>query len=244
MKKKKGLVFLTVLSMVLGFTACGENAIPDMTEDQMQAVGEYAALIMMRHDANHKSRLVDLSLLEEKKPKPADTEDSEESEEQAEPEGMKPTEDTPIENEAGQSVYSMEETLGLAEGLTLTYSEQEFCDQYPSEEGNDFFAVSASEGKKLLVLKFMLANTGAQDAEADILSSEAVFKVTVNGDYTRKAMTTMLLDDLPTYVGTVSVGESQKLAVVIEVEEERLEDISSIVLNLNCGEKSCTASLL
>ena len=45
-------------AMMLSMTACG-NEIPDLTEEESQRVGEYAAVTLLKYDANNRSRLVD-----------------------------------------------------------------------------------------------------------------------------------------------------------------------------------------
>ena len=63
--KKKGFALLITICMIFGLSACGENVIPEMTDEELQAVGEYAAITLMKYDANQRSRLVDIALLEE-----------------------------------------------------------------------------------------------------------------------------------------------------------------------------------
>ena len=43
-------------TMMLSMTACG-NEIPDLTEEESQRVGEYAAVTLLKYDANNRSRL-------------------------------------------------------------------------------------------------------------------------------------------------------------------------------------------
>lgn len=45
-------------TMMLSMTACG-NEIPNLTEEESQRVGEYAAVTLLKYDANNRSRLVD-----------------------------------------------------------------------------------------------------------------------------------------------------------------------------------------
>lgn len=238
--KKKAIAMVLAAVLCLGLTACGKNAIPEMTEDELQAVGEYAAITLMKYDANHRSRLVDVALLEEETPKPV----SPVLPEAEEPSGMKPVDNTPIVSQPEvQNSYSMEEVMGLPSGVTASFTGQEFCEKYPYEEGNDYFAVTPSAGRKLLVLKFALENAAGQDMEVDLLASGCIYQITVNGDYTRRALPTMLLNDMSTYEGTVQAGGSQEVVLVIETEKERLEEVSSIVLNLKNESKTYTIQL-
>ena len=56
--KKKIVCGALLCVMALGMTACG-NEIPDLTEAESQRVGEYAAVTLLKYDANNRSRLVD-----------------------------------------------------------------------------------------------------------------------------------------------------------------------------------------
>ena len=60
--KKTRLIKLISLSVccVLFFGGC-KSEIAEMTDEQQQQVGEYAAFAMLRYDAEHRSRLVDYS---------------------------------------------------------------------------------------------------------------------------------------------------------------------------------------
>ena len=40
-------------TMMLSMTACG-NEIPDLTEEESQRVGEYAAVTLLKYDANNR----------------------------------------------------------------------------------------------------------------------------------------------------------------------------------------------
>ena len=57
--RKKDVVCGALLcAMALTMTACG-NEIPDLTEEESQQIGEYAAVTLLKYDANNRSRLVD-----------------------------------------------------------------------------------------------------------------------------------------------------------------------------------------
>ncbi len=239
--KRKTAAILTAALFMTGLTGCAENQIPDLSGDEIQAVGEYVALTMMKYDINHRSRLMDLAVLEEAGSVPEGPAETQE------PSGMAPVDDTPVVDSAGkeeQAVvsYSLEEVMGLPEGLEVTFTGQEVHDSYP--EGEDFFSLNASEGKKLMVLHFSIANTGEQEQRLDILNSETIFQITVNETYSRRALTTMLLDDMATYVGTVSAGGSVDTVLVIELESGMAENVSSVSMNVKSEEKACTVSLL
>lgn len=243
--KKKISAVLTAAMLMTGLTGCaGENQIPDFTQDEVQEIGEFVALTVMKYDINHRSRLMDLEVLDVEKeedgvsatPEPEETS------------GMPPVADTPVVDASGKEeaenapAYSLEEVMGLPEGLAVTFVGQASYESYP--EDGEFFSVNASEGKKLLVLQFSVTNNGAEEKSVNILDSDVVFTVKVNETYSRKALPTILLDDLSTYIGTVPAGGTVNTVIVIQVEEEMAENISSLSLNVKNGEKASTIKLL
>lgn len=245
MRKRVCAVSLA-MAVMLGMTACG-NVIPDMTEAEMQAVGEYAAITLMRYDINHRSRLVDLELVAEadaKRQAAAEAEalrrEQEAAAAQEEAGGMRPTADTPVVGIPEVNPITMEEVLNLPEGVTITYREMLVCDSYPEEEGG-FFSMSASNGNRFIVLKFDLYNGSGQEQVIDILSQGAAFNIVVNGNYTRRALTTMLADDITIYKDTVTAGSSVELVAVMEAESSVADNVSSLGLTLRSDTKTHTA---
>ena len=69
--KKRIVCGALLCVMALGMTACG-NEIPDLTEAESQRVGEYAAVTLLKYDANHRSRLVDPEIVIAKRERRAD----------------------------------------------------------------------------------------------------------------------------------------------------------------------------
>lgn len=238
MFKKKFIAILTAAVFCMGLTGCGKNEIPDMTDEQTKAVGEYVAITMMKYDANHRSRLVDLSKFPEK---PAAT-PAPSPEPSGEPSGMGPVDNTPVIDSAGNNSQSIEEVLGLPEGMRLAYSGQEICDFY--QESEIPLSLPAAAGNKLLVLKYMLVNTGDQDREIDILSGDASFRITVNGKYARNALKSGLPSDLSTFSGRIQGNSSVEAVLLIEVDEEMASNINSISLKVKNGEKTYTVQIL
>lgn len=240
MKKKNAAAIVAASILVMGLTGCGENRIPDMTEAQMEEVGEYVAFTMMKYDANHRSRLVSLEELEAKPTLPPAT-----PEPTKEPQGMGKTDNTPVRDaSSGTAEYTLEEVMGLPEGMKVNYTGFSLCREYPEDGENGFFALNAAEGKELLVLKLEIVNNSSQEQRLDVLSSGEVFRVTVNGNYTRRALTTILVNDLSTFVGSVPASEKTDVVLLIEVDEENAGALNSISLSVKSDTGSCRIPLL
>lgn len=237
--KKRIAAVLTAAVLCAGLTGCGENVIPDMTDEQVKAMGEYIAITMMKYDANHRSRLVDLSKLEQKQPSVTPS-----PEQPEDPSGMGAVDDTPvIDSTVVENPYTMEDVLALPGGVVAVYSGYQLCDAY-SDGGEGLLSLPAAEGKKLLVLSFLLNNTSGQEQQVDLLSLGAVFRITVNETFTKRALTTTFINDMPTFKGAIPAGSSTEVVILVEIPEETASGLSSVSLNVKNDVKAYTIQLL
>lgn len=241
MKKRMGTA-LAAAVLAMGLAGCGENKIPPLTDEQIEQVGEFTAITLMRYDANHRSRLVDYSLLLDNNG--AQTPEGPASAQPTQtPVGMDPVEDTPVIGPGeAEAQASLEETLGLPETMSVSFAGHALYDTYP--EGENDFVITAAAGKKLLALQFDVKNASDTEQAVDLIREAPVFRITVNGNYTRRTLLTGLPDDLSTFSGTVPAGGSLSAVLLIEVNEETAGNISSISLNLKNGSMACTVQLL
>lgn len=246
MKKKKFLGMLTAAALCLGLTGCGENQIPELTDAQVREMGQYVAFILMKYNANGGSRLVELSDYMQNPPaaeQPGETEQPEDSA------GMGPVDDTPVVDAPGQTVqeYTLEEVMGLPEGITVGYAGEEICSVYPSEGEENYFVMTATEGRQLLVLKFFLVNGSGQDQTVDLISrgqqEDLIFQITVNGDYRRRALNTTLLDDLATLKCDIPAGGTYNAVLLIEVDQGLADGVETIDLSAKYGDKACSVQV-
>lgn len=245
--KKKTVAVMSIMALLL--SGCGSD-FPNLTDEQAEAIGEYAAVTLLKYDANSRSRLVDLSQVEEEpevetKPGAEKKPEVVEPEVPKEPETDRPAEPKPPENavEVENMVASIEEFLELPDGVFISYKEYEMCQSYQEGE-NVYFALEASEGKELLVAKFDLSNESSEVQEVNLLERHDNYRLTVNESYTRTALTTLLSNDLSTYLGKLEPRTSQEVVLLIEVDEAEAKDVQTISLNLKNESKTYTIQLL
>ncbi len=246
--KKTGRYNLMTGILVTGLLCGCGNAIPLMTAEQEQAVGEYAAVTLLKYDANHRSRLVDLADYPLEPEAPAPQPAAEPQEPEPEPEPAQPSiNDAPVESapeETPVADQSMEGFLGLADGISLQLNGYAMQDSYPDDSiMGGFFSLTASEGKKLMIIHYTLHNGSGMAQSIDFLYDEITFKVRINGENAKTALVTMLEDDMSTYMGTLESGESKELALIFEVEENLDGAISSVELVMKSASDTFTKML-
>ncbi len=241
----KGLVICLTGACLTG---CG-NAIPEMTTQQQDLVVEYAVSQLLKYDKNHETKLVVLDMEQEADQGEAlpeqETAALEENKEPSAGEaGISPEDVTVIdqteETEGGD--ISIEEFLKLDQ-VEVTYNGYEIADAYPPEAADEiYFYMSATEGNKLLVLKFDFKNISSQDMELDMAGSQTRYKIVAN-DTEKNALTTMLLNDMAYYKGTLAAGESVELVVVGEIPQDEASQIASLELIMKSVDDTATISL-
>jgi len=233
-------------AMMLLLTGCG-TSYPDLTAEEEVMVGEYAAKLLLKYDANNRSRLISRAELPEEEPEIMETETPEELP-QEEPTVETPKEETSVtgteENVMTNMIASPEEFYELSEDISIDYQGMEICASYPpAGQADSYFALDATEGKSLVVLQFKIENRGQSEQHVDLLSQNVLFRINANGGYTRNTLTTMLLDDMSTYVGDLAAGEVVDVVLLAEVDNDVANNISTLMLSLKSEFKTCTIQL-
>lgn len=242
--KKVISYFIMCISCFALLSGCASY--PNLTDEEMDLVAEYAAGLLLQHSEKADNRLMKvedaLLVLESEKQEEAEKPTVEKEEEPEKPQEETPDKpeepDTPVTDNTQQEVVSgpMNEVLGLS-NFTLASNGYEIKDSYPDGAGA-FFALDATDGNKLLVMKYTLSNNGTESAAVDMLSSSSKFRVSLDGNGYKHAMSTMLLDDLSTYVGNIASGATVELVLISEWKEEELSNMSNLTLYISNGELS------
>lgn len=106
------------------------------------------------------------------------------------------------------------------ENFSISYTSSVLCDSYPEESGDDIFlAMDATEGNQLCVVKFCVKNLSSSDQKLDMLTKQGRFSVRTKDGTVIPAQSTLLLDDLSSYVGTISADDEQEMVLVFEVPD-------------------------
>lgn len=217
---KKMNVLLCSVAAAFVMTGCGE--MPELTQEESELISEYAVGVLLKYDTAYNNRLVDTPADD---PEEEETElpEEENPEEEPEPEMEEPAEVVDVsqdEEEAQPMVSSVEEYYGIP-NVMISYTGYELTDSYPpSEEGAvPVFSMDASAGTQLLVLKFNVQNTSGQDQQMNMLGYGATFRVSVNGEASKGALATMLVNDMQTYDDVIPANTSVEMVSIVEVPQ-------------------------
>ena len=217
--RKVGTLLCGILAAAL-LSGCGAQ-MPELTQEETDLISEYAVNVLLKYDKYHSSRLVDTTAYDV-----ADEEMPEETtEEIPEDEPENPVDGTEVVDvsqdvEPSAPPSTIEEYYGI-EGITFQYLGYELTQSYPSSTSDEewFFAMDATDGSQLLVLRFMATNVTSVDQTLNMLGCGAKFRVSVNGGAGQSVLTTMLLDDMQTYNDVLPAGAGVELVSIVEVPQ-------------------------
>jgi len=242
--KRKTKVCVAVACAACVMTGCG-SAIPDMTEEQTQMVAEYSANLLLKYDKNYEVKVVDTTEYHEELAK-KEEEAEKAAEEAAKAEQAKQDEEN-VNTSTGNSgekeqqdmVSSIEEFYQL-EGIQIQYSGFGIYDSYPekADDADLFFALGATDGRKLMVMFFDVTNVSGEEIEFNMIDNNPKFRVSVNGGAKQSTLFTLLPDELAAYKGTLAADETVRTVIVIEIPAEESDSIENISLTLKNESKS------
>lgn len=218
---KKVNVLLCSLAAALLTAGCGE--LPELTQNETELISEYAVGILLKYDKGHGRRLVDTTgyelMVEEAEPEEIVEEPIEED---TEPESEVSAEVVDVSQDPEEeepSASSVESYYGVP-NVMITYTGYELTDSYPPAEGETpFFSMDATPGTQLLVLKFNAQNLSGEDQAFNMLGYGATFRISVNGENSKGALATMLVNDMQTYNDIIPAGSSVDLVTIVEVPQ-------------------------
>lgn len=219
MDVKKTSVLLCSMAAALLMTGCA--TVPDLTQTETELISEYAVGVLLKYDKRHRSRLVDISeyeLAEEtEEPEPP----VEEIEEEPEPEDTAEVVDVSQDEEETQPAVSSVEAYYGIPNIMISYTGWEMTDSYPpqAEGETPYFSMDASNGMQLLVLKFNAQNLTGEDQTLNMMEYRATFRVSVNGEASKGALATMLVNDMQTYDSVIPAGSSVDMVSIVEVPQ-------------------------
>lgn len=224
---KRITIFLCGIAATVMLTGCG--AMPDLTQEETQLISEYAVGVLLKYDTSNSRRLVDTSAYDEVTEPEELIEEPEQEPEKDQSEAV-PVDDTEVVD-VSQDEEAMPSTIESYYGIqniTFQYTGYELTDSYPpsdwnAEDGDGqesvFFSMDATDGTQLLVLKFQATNASGEDIELNMLEHNARFRVSVNGEPSKGALATMLLNDMQTYDDIIAAGSSTELISIVEIPQ-------------------------
>lgn len=252
---KKGKVLCVLVMSAVLLTGC-VDAMPELTKEQSGMIAEYAASLLLKYSPNCNYKIVSeeevaaAKAAEQELAESLTQEETDTSEEQMESENPQQTADETTmetgETDPYDSVMYLTSSdadiaaeLGIND-IIIKYQSYEVCDSYPQNSSG--FSVDAAQGKKLLIVHFDLQGSLDENVECNLFDYDLNVRMNVNGT-TIKALSTMLPNELMSYMDTIPSAEMADVVAVAEINDLSEADIESLVLTVSSNSGDCTIGL-
>lgn len=246
MKKGKIIGALAISACML--TGCIDS-MPDMTEEQSELVAEYAADMLLKYSPNYHYRIADEEEVASAEAEMETSQEEETTQEESQPSqdlsqtGMGETVSVDAEASVEDGAeYDLAAFFGMDQ-FSIMYASCEVTDAYPNAESGVGFSVTAPQGYNLLVLHFDVENLGEEAAQCDLFDQISKVSVNVNDAGYVQALSTLLTNDLTTYMEDIPAGEVADAVVVVPVEQTDLDEIQTAVMQITTQDSVVNISL-
>lgn len=225
---------ILAFACVICLSGCGMQQI-NLTEEESQAISEYAANVLLKYDKNYSGKLVDTMKNRELEARVAAMKKisamglDEEAVSSTDGSGSNKDGKSESSPSAPKGEQNMAKILG-DEGFSVAYAGCDFKNSY--QDTATEMTIDATAGKQLMVIKFNITNSQSEARVFDAMSIYPSFKIIVNGSETKNALSTFLSNDISTYSSTIEPGETREAVVLFEVAqdyEKTINDVSLVV---------------
>lgn len=252
--KRQLLLIITILIMSI-LVGCGQLVdMPELSDEDTALVTEYAVGLMLKHDARYSDKLLNEDELERAKAKEAKQLEQkrayEESaakyreeleKQQIEEESKNDTSDAAKAEVSENYIDNIASFYGI-DGAQVVYTGYNLTDSYPESGEEILFAMDASPGKELLVLNFDVTNVTGASIDFDMFYRSPNLSVSVNGEKRIHFQSTLLLNDMASYMGSIEAGQTVPMILVFEISDS-IDQISSLTMKASGNNGSGTIIL-
>lgn len=228
----KSIAAVVFVSALLG--GCGE-APYELTQSEQNIIIDYSAHVVAKHNTSQKKGLVAVDM-EEVTPEETETPSADSTADNAGGETSSAGTDQPEEEAAVTA--TLNDIFG-GEGLSVEYTGASIAENYME---STYYSVEAEAGRNLVVVGINLINTGTEDVEVDNLSLSPSFRITVNGDTSAAAVTTVLTEDFSTFQGAVAAGATQGTVLLFQVPDA-VTEVQELEMTVTMGEANYQIAL-
>lgn len=251
---KQVFLCLMMTSVFCFLTAC-QNEIPDLSQEEMTQVEEYAAHLLLKYDKNYSSSVLDEEEIQKQvedlearaqvQQQVKENQEAAKEKEEADENQKAESSDDTTKAEEVQKYVDIADFLGM-ENVLVEHTGTVIGQKYPDDtEANDWQGVAvAGRGNLIVAYEFTVTNNNDFDYLVDVKSQKLKASVKINDTITKTPVTTMLTNDFLYYSDVVPAMGSSTMVLIIELPEDKVVNIQSAVLTLKGGSDKYVTNLL
>ncbi len=229
--KKAILVLLTIVVSMFLFVGCQKI---ELSEEEEKLFVAYCVDCVLKYDYDYQDKLLkvpEISTDEEV----TDSTEGNEGDEETTAGGNIGGDEKPTQNGGSDDVgeVSMTEIMGI-NGISFDVTGFQVTKKYSA--GNDEGAMTATEGKKLLVVEISAKNNNSSATSLNMIKQDIKFTAVVNSNKKMNPQRWVWADGctLNLFVGEFAAGEEKDFVMAFQVDESL--EVNSIRLLIKKGE--------
>ncbi len=255
MTRTKSLLLVGVIAVSTLLSGCGEKMLT-ITEEESDIIASYSAKLISKFNLHQKTgycnaytTAADLGIVATPRPEdqvpddiivldgtdeitsvPSETPADVIEDVQITP-STKPARDDLNTPESGSDLvegFTLGEAIGIA-GLDFEVTELSITNQFVA---SSYFVLTAASGCDYVVLNIVGKNNASTAVNLDMPAMGDKYKLYVNGKFSAVNQSTILLNDLSTYKGSIGAGEKKNFVLVFQFKSEQLENLEKVDLRV------------
>ena len=220
MKRSGCLMLCFCLSAAL-LNGCSSAGLSEENQDK---VAEYAAEVVLKHDANYDNKLIDTEAAAT--PTPEASQQPEGTQEPA-------AEAAPAVPEDGQQPeVSMDELYRLKD-VSISYQSYDVCSRYPKKTD---FPMIAKKGKTFVVVTFVAENKSSAKTKVDLIKRRINYELQLDDTQYDPTIAMLANGGLNNFKTTLKAKEKQKVVLMYNIPKNAAK-AEKITLTIKEGDK-------
>lgn len=204
----------------------------NLSEENQDKVAEYAAEVVLKHDANYDKKLIDtekaavtptpdpeVSQSPEVTPEPTAAPEAAVTEEGQQPE------ETPIPEVSMDELYQLKD-------VSISYQSYEICSKYPKKSD---FPMTAKKGEAFIVVQFVAENKSSAKTKVDLIKRKIDYELMVGQTPYNPTIAMLLNGGLNNFKTTLKPKEKQKVVLIYNIPKEEV-NADTLTLTIKDGD--------
>jgi len=221
---KKRIIILGMTLLLCCMGGCLQEV--PLTDAEMDAVAEYAAGLLLKHDLNYNSPLLPEKIMEEllnPSPTPVPTEIPDDISNGNSDGKVTPT---PVPEVTEETNAQLTEIIGL-DGFEVKYVG--YVDNGSAIENNSYYSLEAKKGYKYITLNFTIRNLTQEEKVFDASGQKLTYMLDVDVKNRYRAVLSMLKNDMQYMDITIPAEGTETAVLVFEIKDTESEQLHLIL---------------
>lgn len=225
--KRNGCLMLCLCLSAALMNGCSSA---NLSEEDQDKVAEYAAEVVLKHDANYDKKLMDteatVTPVPEASQQPEVTQEPAADSQAAVSEDGQQPEETPIPEVSMDELYQLKD-------VSISYRSYEICSKYPKKSD---FPMTAKKGETFIVVQFVAENKSSAKTKVDLIKRKIDYELMVGGTPYNPTIAMLINGGLNNFKTTLKPKEKQKVVLMYNIPKEEA-NADTLTLTIKDGDK-------